>query len=78
MVERVKFRGIDRFNRPVFKSIDKKSTYYGSVNTLFSYGATEKEVLAKITEADLTYFGKSFGCEPWGTPTPTLAIVKES
>ena len=36
IIIKIKFRGIDSWNRPVFKNIDSKS-HYGSVNTLFNY-----------------------------------------
>lgn len=74
--EKVKFYGIDRFNRPVFKSLDNgKSKFYGDVHNLFSYEATEAEVLAKVTADDLCYFGSRFECEPYGTPVNNLQIV---
>lgn len=76
-IERVKFYGIDRFNRPVFKSTNTgKSKFYGDVHNLFSYEATEAEVLAKVTADDLCYFGSRFDCEPYGTPVDNLQIVK--
>lgn len=76
-MENIQFRGIDGFNRPVFKSLDKARTFYGSPHTLFSYGATEAEVLAEITAEDLSYFGSRFDCEPYGTtPINKLVIVK--
>jgi len=75
-MENVKFYGIDRFNRPVFKSLDEgKGKFYGDVNNLFSYEATELEVLAKVTVDDLCYFGSRFDCEPYGTPVDNLQIV---
>lgn len=74
-MERVKFHGIDRFNRPVFKSLDKPRHFYGDVHNLFSYEATELEVLAKVTVDDLCYFGSRFDCEPYGTPVNNLEIV---
>lgn len=78
-MEKIQFYGIDRFNRPVFKSLDAgKSKYYGDVNHLFSYDAIEAEVLAKITVDDLCYFGSSFDCEPYGTPVTNLEIVAKS
>lgn len=74
-MDKVKYVGIDSFNRPIFKSLEKKA-FYGSTNKLFSYGATEQEVLEKVDENDLCYFGNSFGCEPWGTPAENLSIVR--
>ena len=35
MEYQIKFRGIDRWNRPVFKVIDKPM-YFGSTDTLFN------------------------------------------
>lgn len=75
-MERVQFYGIDRFNRPVFKSLDKQRHFYGDVHNLFSYEATEAEVLAKVTADDLCYFGSRFDCEPYGTPGDNLQIVR--
>ena len=73
---KIKFKGIDGWNRPVFKSIEKPFTYYGSVDTLFDLDATEEEVLSKISEDCLCYFGNSFGCEPMGTASGNIEIVK--
>jgi len=75
MKEQVKFVGIDRFNRPVFKSIDKPKHFYGDAGHLFSYGATEAEVLVRVTANDLCYFGSSFDCEPYGTLADNLQII---
>lgn len=64
----LKFRGIDRFNRPVFQKVGT-NRYYGSTDLLFSHG-TSKKVIEKVIKDDgapLVYFGESFGCEPDGT-----------
>ncbi|MFA7710128.1 MAG: hypothetical protein WCY30_03375 [Candidatus Neomarinimicrobiota bacterium] len=61
----LRFEGIDDFNRPVFK--DKSNNRYGSTNILFDYGVTGSEVLKKVSEKDILYFGRSFGCEPDGS-----------
>lgn len=76
-MEKVIFYGIDGFNRPVFKSLDKPRHFYGDVHNLFGYEATEADVLAKITADDLCYFGSRFDCEPYGTPVSNLKIVKK-
>lgn len=70
-VEQVRliFRGIDNWNRPVWKAPDIKA-YYGSTTELFSFGATEEEVLKKVTTYDLCYFGDHFDCEPMGSSIP--------
>ncbi len=64
---RLKFRGIDSWNRPVFKDIDS-NRYYGFTLKLFSMCANEEEVInyAKNNLKDIEYFGTSFGCEPHG------------
>lgn len=61
----LKFVGIGNWNRAIFK--DNNENYFGNYDILFSYNATEEEVLKKITENDIYYFGQSFGCEPLGT-----------
>ncbi len=71
----IKFEGIDRWNRPIFKSLETKSRY-GSVDHLFNDDSTEDDVLAIITEKDLLFFGNNFGCEPMGDPTKNLKIVR--
>jgi len=69
----VKFCGIDSWNRPIFKG--ENGLYYGSVDILFSYESTEKEVLEKVTEEWLVYFGRKFGCEPMGTRPQRLLEI---
>jgi hypothetical protein len=68
------FVGIDSWNRPIFKDPNKK-IYFGDVNQLFDYNATEKEVTEKVTIYDLCYFGNSFGCEPMGTDVPDCYFI---
>lgn len=66
MSEKVRFEGIDDFNRPVFKSLDNGNRY-GSTDELFSHNAKEKYVLRCMGEIKtLTFFGKRFNCEPLG------------
>jgi hypothetical protein len=66
---RVKYVGIDDWNRPIFRDIrEDKNEFYGSADLLFSFDATEADVLKEVTAKDLCYFGTSFGCEPCGTP----------
>jgi len=75
MTVKVKFEGIDSWNRPVFKSLLSKSRY-GSVDILFDYNTTELKVLEKINEDNLLFFGDSFGCEPMGDTVTNLEIVR--
>lgn len=63
------FKGIDDWNRPVWYAPDSMF-FYGSVTDLFSWDATEAEVIKKVTIHDLCYFGRTFNCEPMGTSIP--------
>lgn len=74
-MEQVQFYGIDRFNRPVFKSLDKPKHFYGDTGNLFSYNELEAVVLKRVTSNGLSYFGSRFDCEPYGTPVNNLTIV---
>ena len=71
---KLKFVGIDNWNRPVWKAPDTKE-YYGSVTELFDYEATEEEVLKKVDTYCLCYFGDHFGCEPMGTDVPDKYFI---
>ena len=64
---KVAFVGVDHWNRPIFKDVDRKN-YYGSTDKLFPYMESESSVLKQVTAEDLLYFGNSFGCEPMGSP----------
>lgn len=68
MKRTLKFRGIDDFNRPVFKVLEK-NYYIGSTDKLFSSDVKEKEVKEYFKDrlGELIYFGESFNCEPEGT-----------
>jgi len=76
MNERVTFTGIDGWNRPVFRSVDFPRNFFGSTDVLFGLEATEAEVLEKVAEHDLTFFGHKFGCEPMGTPAKGIEITR--
>lgn len=65
------FRGIDDWNRPVFKRDDAR-LYYGDIYNLFSHCDDKDKVLNFYKEnpekiKDLSFFGSSFNCEPQGT-----------
>ncbi len=64
---KIKFVGVDNWNRPVFRNIESKS-HYGSVSTLFPWESKEEEVVKYFKENidELEYFGNHFGCEPMG------------
>jgi len=66
----IKYRGLDSWNRPVFKSINDKykSLHFGSVTTLFDYSDDPKVIIDyfKNNIDELEYFGNHFDCEPNG------------
>lgn len=61
------FRGIDDWNRPVFKDKDV-NIYFGSTFKLFNWDTPKEEIIKYFKESNetLEYFGNSFGCEPHG------------
>ena len=64
----LKFKGIDDWNRPVFKDVDGPH-YFGSTNKLYGYDEFQKSGLQFFKEhpEELEYFGSSFNCEPIGS-----------
>jgi hypothetical protein len=76
----IKFKGIDSWNRPVFKTDGGK--YIGSVNTLFpdkekAPNNTNKEIsdYLKNNLSELEYFGDYFDCEPMGGLNPLVDLI---
>jgi len=63
----LRFRGIDYFNRPIFKEIGK-NVFYGCTDKLYPWDVSTVDIDVKVS--DLTFFGNSFDCEPMGTPCP--------
>jgi len=63
------FHGIDYFNRPVFKEINKNN-FYGSVTKIYPWNDNGNSISSDIKSEDLVYFGNSFNCEPMGNPCP--------
>ena len=63
----IKFRGIDDFNRPVFKDV-KSNQHFGSVDKLFSVDTPVNEIVDYFKENiyQLDLFGNKFNCEPMG------------
>ncbi|WP_229086115.1 hypothetical protein [Bacteroides ovatus] len=65
---RLKFKGIDDWNRPVF--MDDNGRYFGDTDHLFDYTASKDDVLNFYRNMSLNncicYFGQQFGCEPMG------------
>ena len=71
---KIKFEGVDFWNRAVFKDIDSNKRF-GSLDKLFDFDDSETKVLKNIKEGDLCYFGNSFGCEPLGTNPFNIKII---
>lgn len=68
----LKFKGIDSFNRPVYKVIDK-NIYFGSVTTLFpneeiapNNSVEEINSYFRDNIEEIEFFGDKFDCEPHG------------
>lgn len=77
---KLKFKGIDSWNRPVF--VDENGRYFGDTDHLFDYGASKEEVLDFYNDITLngciSYFGQQFDCEPSGemvNPETTIILV---
>lgn len=69
---KIKFVGIDDWNRPIFKPENKKKKYYLSdVNNLFDYGTTDEQVKEFYKDkvplnSYITYHGRSIDDDPNG------------
>ena len=64
----LKFRGIDHFNRPVFKDVES-SLHFGDVHKLWTNEEAKEGKLLKYYRENLDaleFFGESFNCEPYG------------
>ena len=67
---KIKFVGIDDWNRPIFKGEGKKY-YLSDVNNLFDYDATDEQVKEFYKDkvplnSYITYHGRSIDDEPNG------------
>jgi len=72
--EKVVFHGIDAWNRPCFRSLDRPARFFGATDKLFRDDASIDTVLSEVTAADLTYFGARFDCEPMGTAAVCVIV----
>ena len=75
---KIKYVGVDSWGKANFHTIEKPYRFFGSVHALFDDEAPEAAVLSEIDEDSMCYFGSSFGCEPEGTLTGNIKIVKIS
>ncbi len=72
MIGKIKFVGLDDWNRPVFVTVETQRKYYfGDVNKLWKFkelGNNNENVNKYYKEniGALEYFGTSFNCEPMG------------
>ena len=69
MDRNIKFKGIDSWNRPIYKVLEG-NYYIGSVEKLFDFTASKEDVDEYFRDnlSTLVYFGHKFGCEPNGSP----------
>ena len=74
-MERIVYVGPDRFDRPIFKSIDQPRNFFGSTGILVDGRDTEEDVLKLVTVKHISYFGNRFDCEPMGTPADDIEII---
>ena len=72
----IKFIGVDDFNRPVFKVVDK-AIYFGCTNILvpdkdrFPKGTKEEiNEYFRQNQHEIELFGDHFNCEPNGGNSP--------
>jgi len=62
------YKGIDDWNRPVFKVREFDSVYVGSVDTLFTHEERHNIIpYFRKNKTELVLFGSKFNCEPMGT-----------
>ena len=76
LVLRIKFKGVDSFNRPIFKPIDR-DLYFGSTSQLFSQNDSPQYIIDNIKLDELVYFGDKFDCEPDGDKLNVIFILIE-
>ena len=76
-MRQLKYVCIDYWGRPRF--IDNQGNYFGNMDILFDEGATFEQVLEKVSEECIYYFGASIDCDPEGRKIKPSAIklVKE-
>lgn len=77
MKRELKFVSIDDWNRAVFK--DQVGNYFGNVDVLFNWGSSFEDVIKKLDETRIQYFGRTFDGDPMGTAIKAdkIKLVKE-
>lgn len=77
-VRKIKFVGIDEWNRPIFKVLEK-NYYISDLENLFPLDISEADIKVfysnkKLSEV-LTYHGATANCEPMGDKLKDLNYV---
>lgn len=81
---RLRFVGLDGWDRPIFADDSIPNMFFGDLTNLFS--SADKDKIYEFyrerrfnLDRILTYFGDSFCCEPWGIPLTGIdtKIVEE-
>lgn len=73
---RLRFVGLDGWDRPIFRDDALPDMFFGDTGHLFAEKAAVLNFYEgrKNLDGFLTYFGSSFGCEPWGIPLTGIEI----
>ena len=73
---RLRFVGLDGWDRPIFKDDALPDMFFGDTGHLFTQKVAVLNFYGERKNLDgfLTYFGSSFGCEPWGIPLTGIEI----
>lgn len=77
---KIYFSGVDEWNRPVFRSVLNKHSYYCDVTNLFDYGITEEKVLefyATVGTAGIIYKGTCLDSEPAGDHVEVELVTRK-
>lgn len=71
----IKFKGVDDWNRPVFKDVDSRC-FYGNTTKLFGWADPTSKIIDYFKNHidELEYFGNSFGCEPNGGISKNITL----
>ncbi len=77
---KVYFAGVDEWNRPEYRSVSNKHSYYCDVVHLVDYKAKEEEVLAHyaaVGTSCITYKGTRFDSEPMRDPVEVELVTRK-
>ena len=77
---RLRFVGLDGWDRPVFKDDSITNMFFGDVDHIFKPSDSKEKIFEYYRERRLnldrilTYFGKAFRCEAWGIPLTGIDV----